>query len=49
MKLQAQTNTAPPSGFNIAPDKDSSITSELLQEAIEDEEILTTGQIITSS
>ena len=49
MKLQAQTNTAPPSGFNKAPDKDSSITSELLQEAIEDEEILTTGQIITSS
>ena len=36
MKLQAQTNTAPPSGFNIAPDKYSSITSGLTQEAAED-------------
>ena len=36
-KLQAQTKTAPPSGFNIVPAEYSSITSGLTQVAAEDE------------
>ena len=37
-KIQALTNTAPPSGFNIEQAEYSSITSGLTQEAAEDED-----------
>ena len=37
-KPQAQTNTAPPPGFNIAPSEDPYITSVLTQKDSEDED-----------
>ena len=43
-KLQAQTKTAPPPGFNIAPDEYPSITSRLTQEAVEYEDISLLGE-----
>ena len=43
MKLQAQTNTAPPPGLNIEASEDPSITSGLAQEAVEDEDISLLG------
>ena len=42
-KLQIQTNTEPPPGFNIELAEDPSIKSGLTQEAVEDEEISLPG------
>ena len=42
-KIQSQTNTAPPPGFNIASVEEPSITSGLTQETVEDEDISLLG------
>ena len=42
-KLQVQTNTAPPAGFNISPTEDPSITSGLTKEYVEGEDISLLG------